>query len=91
MTIANLLLLLVAAEFVGADSGIGYRIWWSWSVFWVETMYVGFAVIAFHVKSRARRGMGVPGIDGSAMTMLQGQKGSQRQLACAIASRASGF
>lgn len=41
------LLLLVAAEFVGADSGIGYRIWWAWSVFWVETMYVGFAVIAF--------------------------------------------
>jgi NitT/TauT family transport system permease protein len=40
------LILLVAAEFVGADSGIGYRIWWSWSVFWVEQMYVGFAVIA---------------------------------------------
>lgn len=41
------LLLLVAAEFVGADEGIGYRIWWSWSVFWVKNMYVGFAVIAF--------------------------------------------
>ena len=40
------LLILVAAEFVGADSGIGYRIWWSWSVFWVDNMYVGFAVIA---------------------------------------------
>ena len=40
------LLLLVAAEFVGADAGIGYRIWWSWSVFWVEPMYVGLAVIA---------------------------------------------
>src|SRR5690606_20434440 len=36
------LILLVATEFVGADSGIGYRIWWSWSVFWVEPMYVGF-------------------------------------------------
>lgn len=40
------LLLLVAAEFVGADAGIGYRIWWSWSVFWVEPMYVGLLVIA---------------------------------------------
>ncbi len=40
------LLLLVSAEFVGADSGIGYRIWWSWTVFWVENMYVGLAVIA---------------------------------------------
>ena len=40
------LLLLVAAEFVGANEGIGYRIWWSWSVFWVKNMYVGFAVIA---------------------------------------------
>lgn len=40
------LLLLVAAEFVGANEGIGYRIWWSWSVFWVKNMYVGLAVIA---------------------------------------------
>jgi NitT/TauT family transport system permease protein len=40
------LLLLVSAEFVGAEEGIGYRIWWSWSVFWVKNMYVGFAVIA---------------------------------------------
>jgi ABC-type nitrate/sulfonate/bicarbonate transport system permease component len=40
------LLLLVAAEFVGANEGIGYRIWWAWSVFWVKNMYVGFAVIA---------------------------------------------
>ena len=29
-----------------ANEGIGYRVWWSWSVFWVDTMYVGFAVIA---------------------------------------------
>lgn len=40
------LLLLVAAEFVGANEGIGYRIWWAWSVFWVKNMYVGFAIIA---------------------------------------------
>lgn len=40
------LLLLVAAEFVGANEGIGYRVWWAWSVFWVTTMYVGFGLIA---------------------------------------------
>ena len=40
------LLLLVAAEFVSANEGIGYRIWWSWSVFWVKNMYVGLAVIS---------------------------------------------
>jgi len=40
------LILLVAVEFSTADSGIGYRIWWAWTVFWVDTMYVGFLVIA---------------------------------------------
>lgn len=40
------LILLVAVEFSTADSGIGYRIWWSWTVFWVDTMYVGFLEIA---------------------------------------------
>lgn len=40
------LILLVAAEFSSADAGIGFRIWWAWSVFWVDTMYVGFFVIA---------------------------------------------
>lgn len=44
--VGTALLLLVAAEFVGANEGIGYRVWWSWSVFWVTTMYVGFGVIA---------------------------------------------
>jgi NitT/TauT family transport system permease protein len=44
--VGTALLLLVAAEFVGANEGIGYRIWWSWSVFWVKNMYVGFATIA---------------------------------------------
>jgi NitT/TauT family transport system permease protein len=44
--VGTALLLLVAAEFVGANEGIGYRVWWAWSVFWVKTMYVGFAVIA---------------------------------------------
>jgi len=41
------LLLLVSAEFVGANEGLGYRIWWSWTVFWVDVMYVGLLEIAF--------------------------------------------
>lgn len=41
------LIILVAVEFSTADSGVGYRIWWAWTVFWVDTMYVGFLVVAF--------------------------------------------
>ncbi|WP_248928033.1 ABC transporter permease [Paenibacillus hamazuiensis] len=40
------LLLVVAAEFVGAKSGIGYMIWSSWQVFSIEQMFVGLFVIA---------------------------------------------
>ncbi|HLH24685.1 MAG TPA: ABC transporter permease [Chloroflexota bacterium] len=40
------LLIIVAAEFVGAKTGIGYLIWQSWQTFSVETMYVGLIVIA---------------------------------------------
>jgi NitT/TauT family transport system permease protein len=40
------LIILVAVEFSTAESGVGYRIWWAWTVFWVDTMYVGFFVIA---------------------------------------------
>jgi NitT/TauT family transport system permease protein len=40
------LLVIVAAEFVGAQSGIGYLIWTTWQVFQVETMYVGLLVSA---------------------------------------------
>jgi len=40
------LLVIVAAEFVGAKSGIGYLIWTSWQVFQVEKMYVGLLVSA---------------------------------------------
>ena len=40
------LLVIVAAEFVGAKAGIGYLIWTSWQVFQVEKMYVGLVVIA---------------------------------------------
>ena len=40
------LLVIVAAEFVGAKSGVGYLIWTSWQVFQVEKMYVGLLVTA---------------------------------------------
>ena len=40
------LLVIVAAEFVGARSGIGYLIWTSWQVLQIEKMYVGLLVIA---------------------------------------------
>lgn len=40
------LLLIVAAEFVGATSGIGYLIWNSWQVFSVEVMFAGLLVIS---------------------------------------------
>ncbi|MBI4318224.1 MAG: ABC transporter permease [Chloroflexi bacterium] len=40
------LLLIVAAEFVGAKSGIGYLIWQSWQTFSVESMFVGLIVIS---------------------------------------------
>lgn len=40
------LIVIVAAEFVGAKSGIGYFIWNSWSIFQVEWMYAGLMVTA---------------------------------------------
>ncbi len=40
------LLVIVAAEFVSAKSGLGYLVWSSWSVFAVEQMYAGLIVIA---------------------------------------------
>jgi len=40
------LLVIVAAEFVGARSGVGYLIWSSWQVFQVEKMYVGLMTTA---------------------------------------------
>jgi ABC-type nitrate/sulfonate/bicarbonate transport system permease component len=40
------LLVIVAVEFTGAQSGIGYLIWNSWQVFKVEEMYVGLVVTA---------------------------------------------
>lgn len=40
------LLLIVAAEFIAAKSGIGYLIWTSWQTFAVEEMYVGLITIS---------------------------------------------
>ncbi len=40
------LLVIVAAEFVGAKAGIGYLIWQSWQTFSVEQMYVGLIVVS---------------------------------------------
>jgi ABC-type nitrate/sulfonate/bicarbonate transport system permease component len=40
------LLVIVAAEFVGAKSGLGYLIWTGWQLFQVERMYAGLMVIA---------------------------------------------
>ncbi|MCG8634483.1 MAG: ABC transporter permease [Desulfobacterales bacterium] len=40
------LLIIVAAEFVASDQGIGYFIWMSWSTLAVGKMYAGLAVIA---------------------------------------------
>jgi ABC-type nitrate/sulfonate/bicarbonate transport system permease component len=40
------LILIVIAEMVGAESGLGYMIWNAWQIFSVETMYVGLVVIS---------------------------------------------
>lgn len=39
-------IIIAAAEFVGAKSGIGWMIWTSWQVFAVGRMYVGIVVLA---------------------------------------------
>ena len=36
---------VVAAEFSGADEGIGYLIWQSWETFSITAMYAGIFVI----------------------------------------------
>lgn len=40
------LVLLTAAEFYGAGSGIGFLIWHSWDLFLIERMYAGLVVLA---------------------------------------------
>jgi NitT/TauT family transport system permease protein len=41
------LIVIVATEFVGAKTGIGYLIWQSWQTFSVEAMYCGLVTCAF--------------------------------------------
>lgn len=56
------ILVLVAAEFVQGNEGIGYLIWNSWSLFLADRMYVGIVVVA---------------LVGAAFTMLIGWIGSR--------------
>lgn len=39
-------MLIVAAEMIGATSGIGYRIWSSYASFQIPRMYVAFVVMS---------------------------------------------
>lgn len=40
------MLVLVSAEFVGAQSGLGYMIWQSWQVFRIENLFIGLTAVA---------------------------------------------
>ena len=40
------LLIIIAAEFVAANQGLGYLIWISWSTLTIGKMYAGLVVIA---------------------------------------------
>lgn len=46
LAIGNAVLIVVGVEFVNGDSGIGYRIWHSWSLFAADQMYVGIVTVA---------------------------------------------
>lgn len=45
LAIGYSLVVMVAAEFSGADRGIGYRIWQSWETFSIKAMYASIFVI----------------------------------------------
>ncbi|MCI0505856.1 MAG: ABC transporter permease [Gammaproteobacteria bacterium] len=45
LAIGYSLVIVVAAEFSGADKGIGYLIWQSWETFSINSMYAGIFVI----------------------------------------------
>lgn len=46
LAIGYSLVIVVAAEFSGANAGIGYRIWQSWETFSIKSMYASIVVIA---------------------------------------------
>ena len=45
LAIGYSLVIVVAAEFSGADAGMGYLIWQSWETFSIKAMYAGMFVI----------------------------------------------
>ncbi len=45
LAIGYSLVIVVAAEFSGADAGLGYLIWQSWETFSIKAMYAGIFVI----------------------------------------------
>lgn len=47
LAIGYSLVIVVAAEFSGANEGVGYLIWQSWETFSIRSMYAGIFVIAF--------------------------------------------
>lgn len=47
LAIGYSLVIVVAAEFSGANEGIGYLIWQSWETFSIRSMYAGIFVIGF--------------------------------------------
>jgi ABC-type nitrate/sulfonate/bicarbonate transport system permease component len=46
IAVGNSILILIGIEFVSAKSGIGFRIWNSWTIFAADRMYVGIIVVA---------------------------------------------
>lgn len=45
LAIGYSLVVMVAAEFTGADAGVGYRIWQSWETFSIKSMYANLFIV----------------------------------------------
>ncbi|MGC0366820.1 NitT/TauT family transport system permease protein [Rhodococcus sp. 27YEA15] len=48
LSIAGAFVIIAAAEFVGAEKGLGFLVWSSWSTFAVSKMYVGIITISLY-------------------------------------------
>lgn len=48
LSIAGAFVIIAAAEFVGANEGLGFLVWSSWSTFAVTKMYVGIITISVY-------------------------------------------
>jgi NitT/TauT family transport system permease protein len=46
LSLQTALLLIVAAEFVGANDGVGQLIWTAWEIFDVRRMFVGLVTLS---------------------------------------------